>query len=342
MKFTNGLWLVRQNFDVHSPACVYDYKIANDHKQVSVFAPYKKINGRADTTDVGATTIEFTAPLENVLGVKLIHFDQLPKGPSFHINDQKLALNTEIEDQELSIASGQLMAKLPLNDPFKIQFFGDGQLLTTSEPGMQGEIKDKENGKHYMREALDLDVDEKVYGLGERFGNFVKNGQAVDIVNKDAGTGSEQTYKNIPFYITNHGYGVFVDQPETVSFEVASEYNDKVQFSVEGESLQYYIVYGPTPKEVLVNYTSLTGKPALPPAWSFGLWLTTSFTTDYSEKTVLGFIDKMKENDVPLDVFHFDCFWMKGFEWTSFEWDKDNFPDPAGLLKKIRSKITSV
>ena len=82
----------------------------------------------------------------------------------------------------------------------------------------------------------------------------------------------------------------------------------------------------------------MTGKPALPPAWSFGLWLTTSFTTDYSEKTVLSMIDGMAERGIPLDVFHFDCFWMKGFEWTSFEWDKDSFPDPAGLIKKIHDR----
>ena len=342
MKFTNGLWLVRDNFDVDSPACVYDYKVADDHKKVSVFAPYKQIKGRDDTTDVGASTIEFTAPQKNVLGIKLIHFDQLPKNPSFHVNDEQLAMETKSDEKSLTIASGDLEAKLPLDGTFKIQFFGNGKLLTASEPGMQGEINDRNDGRHYMREALDLDVNEKVYGLGERFTNFVKNGQSVDIVNKDAGTGSEQTYKNIPFYITNHGYGIFVDQPETVSFEVASEYNDKVQFSVEGESLQYYVIYGETPKDILAGYTSLTGKPALPPAWSFGLWLTTSFTTDYSEKTVLSFIDKMKENDVPLDVFHFDCFWMKGFEWTSFEWDKENFPDPAGLIKKIHDRGVKV
>ena len=216
MKFTNGLWLVRDNFDVDSPACVYDYKIADDQKKVSVFAPYKQINGRADTTDVGASTIEFTAPQKNILGVKLIHFDQLPKNPSFHVNDEHLAMETQTDEKNLTIASGDLTAKLPLDGTFKMQFFGNGKLLTASEPGMQGEINDRNDGRHYMREALNLDVNEKVYGLGERFTNFVKNGQSVDIVNKDAGTGSEQTYKNIPFYITNHGYGIFVDQPEAV------------------------------------------------------------------------------------------------------------------------------
>ena len=87
----------------------------------------------------------------------------------------------------------------------------------------------------------------------------------------------------------------------------------KVQFSVPGESLEYFVIEGPTIKEVLGKYTDLTGKPALPPAWTFGLWLTTSFTTNYDEATVNQFVDGMAERDLPLHVFHFDCFWMRSF-----------------------------
>ena len=87
----------------------------------------------------------------------------------------------------------------------------------------------------YMREQLSRGVGECVYGLGERFTAFVKNGQTVDIWNRDGGTGSEQAYKNVPFYLTNRGYGVFVNHPELVSFEVGTERVSKVQFSVPGE-----------------------------------------------------------------------------------------------------------
>ena len=180
--------------------------------------------------------------------------------------------------------------------------------------------------------AARLGVGECVYGLGERFTAFVKNGQVVDLWNEDGGTSSEQAYKNIPFYLTNRGYGVFVNHPERVSFEVASEKVERVQFSVPGESLDYFLIYGPTPKEVLARYTALTGRPALPPAWSFGLWLTTSFTTDYDEETVTSFIQGMADRDLPLHVFHFDCFWMKEFHWCDFEWDQRVLPDPPGML----------
>jgi alpha-D-xyloside xylohydrolase len=123
-----------------------------------------------------------------------------------------------------------------------------------------------------------------------------------------------------------------------VSFEVASEKLARVQFSIEGQSLEYFVINGPDPKAVLSRLTALTGRPALPPAWSFGLWLTTSFTTSYDEKTATGFIEGMKARDLPLSVFHFDCFWMREFDWCDFEWDARVFPDPAGMLKRLHAR----
>src|SRR5690606_34414943 len=101
---------------------------------------------------------------------------------------------------------------------------------------------------------------------GERFGALVKNGQSVDIWNADGGTSSEQAYKNVPFYLSNRGYGVFVNTPGPVSYEVGSETVSRVQFSIEAQELEYLVIYGPTPKDVLRRYTALTGRPALPPA----------------------------------------------------------------------------
>ena len=202
----------------------------------------------------------------------------------------------------------------------------------------RGLVYDKGTQDAYMRERLNLSVGELIYGLGERFTAFVKNGQSVDMWNADGGTSTEQSYKNIPFYISNKGYGVFVNHPEKVSFEVATESVTKVEFSVPGESLDYFLINGPTMKEVLMRYTDITGKPALPAPWTFGLWLSTSFTTNYDEETVNSFVDGMFARDIPLSVFHFDCFWMKEFSWCDFTWDERVFPDPVGMLKRLKEK----
>ena len=336
MKFTNGYWLTRDEYDVNSPAEAFSAK--QDGKQLTIFAPYKRIKTRGDELNLGMTTIKLTSPVEDVIGVKLTHFDQDTKGPSYKLNDLDPDVNINVTDKRASLTSGKLAVTLPLREDFDMSFTADGREITSSHNKAQGEILNHDTGVHYMREQLSIGVDEKIYGLGERFGNFVKNGQEVKITNQDGGTGSEQSYKNIPFYISNEGYGVFVDQPQTVDYEIASENVDRVQFSVAGQSLQYYVIYGPTPQEILHKYTQLTGGIQLPPAWSFGLWLSTSFTTNYSEETVMKFIDGMQERHIPLDVFHFDCFWQKGFQWSNMEWDRDEFPDPVGLIKRIHDK----
>jgi alpha-D-xyloside xylohydrolase len=113
---------------------------------------------------------------------------------------------------------------------------------------------------------------------------------------------------------------------------------ERVQFSVSGEVLEYFVIAGPAPKQVLGRYTALTGRPPVVPAWSYGLWLSTSFTTDYDEQTVNSFIDEMAARELPVSVFHFDCFWMREFNWCDFEWDPRVFPDPAGMLARLHAK----
>jgi alpha-D-xyloside xylohydrolase len=131
---------------------------------------------------------------------------------------------------------------------------------------------------------------------------------------------------------------VLVNHAGRASFEVASHHVTRVQFSVEEHSLDYYFFGGPTPKDVLEQYTALTGRPALPPEWSFGLWLSTSFTTNYNEQDILANIDRMEALGIPISVFHFDCFWMKELTWCSFLWDERNFPDPPAMLRRIKER----
>jgi len=277
--------------------------------------------------------------MEDVIKVRIYNYKGVqPKTPEFEIYEQD-NVDVKIEDNEdyISLTSGKLSVRVNKKGDWGVDYIADDRIVTRSEWRGVGYIETDE-GKTYVHEQLSLGVRENVYGLGERFTPFIKNGQSVDIWNEDGGTSSEIAYKNIPFYMTNRGYGVFVNHPEKVSFEVASEKVSRVQFSVPGQYLEYFIIYGPHPKEVLDKYTQLTGRPGLPPPWSFGLWLSTSFTTNYDEDTVNSFIDGMIDRDIPLRVFHFDCFWMKEFHWCNFEWDERVFPDPEGMLKRLKEK----
>lgn len=337
MKFTDGNWMIRPGYEVLGAVQVHEFQQSGG--KLTAYASPRPIVSRSSMLDTMLLTVQFHSPIEGVIGVKLIHHaGVIERGPAFQLTNEGGHGVIVENDGEATLTSGNLSVRIRKGAEWRVDFYRDGERLTGSAQKSMAYIKSSGDGKAYMREELDLGVGEWVYGLGERFTPFVKNGQVVDLWNKDGGTSSEQSYKNIPFYMTNKGYGVFINQPELVSMEIASEKVKKVQFSVEGESLSYYIIDGPSMKDVLGRYTDLTGKPALPPSWSFGLWLTTSFTTDYDEATVMSFVDGMAERDLPLHVFHFDCFWMKEFHWTDFQWDERVFPDPVGMLKRLKDK----
>ncbi|MCQ4087110.1 alpha-xylosidase [Saccharibacillus sp. JS10] len=337
MKFTDGYWMVRDGYNMQSPVDIRDVVQKDD--SFTVYAATKKVEKRGDTLNATLLKATYSSPMPNVIRVRLNrHAGGVKQTPEFELYGSDTNVQITNNEELLALQSGELKVSIDRNTGFASEFHYGSRRLTGSAFRRAAHIENKSLGKTYFREQLDLGIGEYVYGLGERFTPFVKNGQTVDIWNEDGGTSSEQSYKNIPFYLSNKGYGVFVNHPEKVSFEVASENVSKVQFSVEGETLEYFIIGGENPKDVLDNFTKLTGKPALPPAWTFGLWLTTSFTTNYDEETVNHFVDGMSERDLPLSVFHFDCFWMKEYQWTDFEWDKDVFPDPAGLLKRLKDK----
>lgn len=337
MKFTDGYWHVREGMSVHYPVEIRDIKTEAD--SVTVYASTKKIRHNGETLNTPLITVKYSSPMEDVICVELIHHGgKRRRTPDFLLHTGAGGEVAVLEESgSVTLASGRMQVRVNKNDSWSIDYCYGGKRLTGSGYKSPGYIKTRENNA-FMREQLDLSVGEYIYGLGERFTPFVKNGQTVDLWNEDGGTCSEQAYKNVPFYLSSRGYGVFVDHPERVSYEVASEHVSKVQFSVPGEYLRYYLIGGETLKDVLANYTALTGRPALPPAWTFGLWLTTSFTTDYNEETVNQFVDGMRSRDVPLHVFHFDCFWMKEFQWCDFKWDTKAFPDPEGMLRRLKEK----
>lgn len=338
MKFTNGYWLIRPNFQMQY--ATQAVRVEKRPDALHVLSACRPIHHRGDTLDGGTLDVTFTAPRENIIRVTVTHFaGKRDNAPHFETYEEPVNAVIEENDETVSFTSGKLTARVQKGENWRVDYVAeDGRMLTSSAFRGMGRALDKDTGKTYMSDSLMLDVGECVYGLGERFAAYVKNGQSIDMWNADGGTASEQTYKNIPFYMTNRGYGIFVEDTSDVSFEVASEKVERVQFSAEGETIVYDVIYGGTPKAVLDGYTALTGRPALMPAWSFGLWLSTSFTTNYDEKTATSFIQGMADRDIPLSVFHFDCFWMKGFNWCDFTWDEETFPDPEGMLKRYHDR----
>jgi alpha-D-xyloside xylohydrolase len=337
MKITDGMWLIRQGMDPQYAAEAYDVDAISEG--LTVYAPIRRIEHRGSVLNTALLTVRLTAPLPGVVGVEVTHHEGgLDRGPHFELaRDEANRPETDIGEKTAEIHTASLTARVIRSAPWHLEFLHEGRVLTSNGFRALGFVT-TDAGEHHMFARLSLGVGETVYGLGERFTAFVKNGQVVDSWNADPGTASEQAYKNVPFYLSSRGYGVLVADPGKVSFEVASENTSASQFSVQEQTLRFYVIDGPTPSAVLERYTALTGRPALPPAWSFGLWLSTSFTTDYDEDTVNRFVGGMAERDIPLRVFHFDCFWMREFNWTDLVWDARVFPNPEAMLRRLQDR----
>ncbi len=347
MKFNNGCWLFKEGTACFSPHEVYYTKVTDT--EVTLCAPTHPITHRGDTLGGINLNIRISSPMPDVLRIRTDHhMGRLERTPSFDLNlDTPQKLQVEDTEDTIVITSGTLSLVITKN-PWSMTYKSGDRVLTESRGRDLALMKTAYKGDFYevdgdlentyMREQLGIGVGELLYGTGERFTPFVKNGQSVEIYNEDGGTSTEQAYKNIPFFLSNKGYGVLVNHPECVSMEFGTENVTKTSFCVKGGSLDYFFFNGPTMKDVLMRYTDLSGKPALPAPWTFGLWLSTSFTTNYDEETVMSFIDGMLDRGIPLRTFHFDCFWMKGFHWSDFVWDEKVFPDPAGMLSRIKAK----
>ena len=360
MKFTDGFWQLRPGVTALYAQEAYDIAETStpDGPGIVITAPTMMIAKRGDTLNRPVLTTTLSSPAEGVVRVRIAHHEGAQWHGGFALTGAGTgSARVSLSDAGGSLDAGALVARIAPGAPWDLSFEVGGRRVTGSGHKAQGYVRlapdaqvdagivgnarqggSAPDGSAFVHEQLDLGVGELVYGLGERFGPLVKNGQSVEIWNADGGTSSEQAYKSIPFHLSNRGYGVLVNDPGHVSYEIGSEAVERVQFSVPGEVLEYLVIAGPTPKDVLGRYTALTGRPPVVPAWSYGLWLSTSFTTDYDEQTVTSFIDEMAARELPVSVFHFDCFWMREFNWCDFEWDPRVFPDPDGMLARLHEK----
>jgi alpha-D-xyloside xylohydrolase len=336
MRFADGAWRMLEGVTPSYLARVDGAELGTE--QVVLHVSSRSESDRSATLQGHMFTVRITSPLDNVFRVTVSHHKgRREGGPRLAIEATPRELACTPTDAGFHLRSGALELHVDAR-PWALRFSdARGQTLTRSPATALG-LMQKNGAGVFMREQLGLGVGELIYGLGERFQAFARNGQSVDMWNEDAGTCSDQAYKNVPFFLSSKGYGVLVNTPARVSFEIGTERVMRAQFAVPGEELDYFLIFGPNPKQVLNRLGALTGRPALPPAWSFGLWLTTSFTTQYDEETVQGLVDGMGARRLPLHVFHFDCFWMKAHHWCNFEWDDAAFPDPAGMLGRLKAK----
>ena len=260
MKFTNGYWMIRDGVDALYAREAYELAADATTESLNVLAPTSVVRGRYDTLNLPTFNVDITTPAEGVIRVRAEHWQDATEYPGFPLNADEPGNRDYVTVQangngdgevgvngaDVTLTTGGLTAKVVKGTPWNLTFIGeDGKVLTesagkslgrfklgaesnvTAQPvgefgvTMDGSARDESDV--FIAIQLHLSVGEDVYGLGERFGAYVKNGQSVDIWNEDGGTASEQGYKDIPFYMTSNGYGVLVNNRGHVSFEIGSE-----------------------------------------------------------------------------------------------------------------------
>lgn len=190
-------------------------------------------------------------------------------------------------------------------------------------------------GEKACFEALCLDQDEVIYGLGERFDSVVRNGRTVDFHNKDAiGTTSRRTYVNVPFFLSTKGYGLFLNSGAQTAWDIATTDAGALQFAVLDDQMDYFVIAGRDPKEILRGYCGLTGYSKMPPLWSFGLWMSRNSYTSW--EVVDEIAEQVRKHDIPCDVIHLDTAWFNR-DWNcDLKFSKERFPEPAEHIEKYR------
>lgn len=260
MKFTNGYWMIRDGVDALYAREAYELAADATTESLNVLAPTSVVRGRYDTLNLPTFNVDITTPAEGVIRVCAEHWQGATEYPGFPLNADEPGNRDYVTVQangngdgevgvngaDVTLTTGGLTVKVVKGAPWNLTFIGeDGKVLTesagkslgrfklgaesnvTAQPvsefgvTMDGSARDESDV--FIAIQLHLSVGEDVYGLGERFGAYVKNGQSVDIWNEDGGTASEQGYKDIPFYMTSNGYGVLVNNRGHVSFKIGSE-----------------------------------------------------------------------------------------------------------------------
>ncbi|MDP2790148.1 MAG: alpha-xylosidase [Rectinemataceae bacterium] len=338
MRIRKGFFSLEKGIDYRAADTLYETRRDTDSLRISTL---RHEGFMGDRLGGSILDLEISTPGSGIIAFRMtrkrgsipsaVRIFDLPRGP----------FESAENDEGIAFRADGVLATFR-RDPFALEISAaDGtKLAGTAESGI-GFGTSAAIGE-FINLRFNIEPGELFYGLGERFSPFIRNGQSVELRNEDEATSSDKTYKNIPFIVSSRGYGLFINDAGRISMEIATEDNSVLSIVAPGREVELCFIHGPSVKDAVARYARLTGLPKHVPAWSFGLWLTTSFTTHYDEKTVLEQVDRMFREGIPVSVFHFDCFWMRERHWCDFQWDTRAFPNPEKMIDSLRQRGTRV
>lgn len=339
----NQQWL-----DIKLETKLYIDRTAQTHDSVM----HQFIDGEASPGSLWLRIYFFTEDVFRVsYALTTEELDALQEEPSFPFPEARMLVGkrravatsfTPAQEGAASVSTSNVTINIQ-EDPFKLSAIRRG----SKAPFWQHRLKDLFTSDHIptsiarhqdraaIFESFNIGPSETIYGLGERFDSVSRRGRPVDFVNHDAiGTSNTRSYINVPFFWSTAGYGCFLNSYARTEWDVGMSETGALGFSTEESFMDYFIIAGPKPKDILRAYThDLTGVCPMLPTWTFGLWLSrNSYTSWDVVDTVIASADKHR---IPLDVVHLDTFWFRE-DWNpDLEFDPIRFANPAAKMASL-------
>lgn len=281
----------------------------------------------------GNSTLRVRVLTPNLIRVRLTSTGEFTPRRSWAVarDDQDWELvSFDVKEDEVAIALTTEQMRVQIQrQPCRITCFDPlGQpFAQDADPGIGWRMGAIAGWKH-------IEADEHFYGFGERTGLLDKLSERQTNWTNDAldyGSLTDEMYQAIPFFIAlrpNLSYGIFFNTTFWSQFDLGAEQPGTWSMETQGNELDYYIIYGPTPAQILKTYSQLTGQMPMPPRWSLGYhqcrW------SYESEDVVQELAKEFRRRRIPCDVIHLDIDYMRGYR--VFTWSDKRFPDPAKLI----------
>ena len=223
---------------------------------------------------------------------------------------------------------------------------GNGRMLTQTRHMLDNDstqvkllpfsfIKRGSDNSRSVNPVFLLSPGERIYGCGESFTSLNKVGQKVHLfVTDPQGPETDGMYKPIPFYFSNRGYGIFMHTSAPVTADFGASYIGAQRLFMGDEQMDIFVFFG-EPKDILDEYTNITGKSPMLPLWTFGTWM--SRITYFSQEEGLDIAKNLRDNRIPSDVIHFDTGWFSTDWQCDYQFAPERFSDPVGMLKQLKN-----
>ena len=237
------------------------------------------------------------------------------------INDvqKKIKVEKSANKDEIILKTSKIkvvLSKNPLNVSIEDQ---NGNSLLKQAKGTVLE------GRNGFKGVFEINPEEEFFGFGDQTRKYLtQRGKKADLNIKNVAS-----YIPVPFFMSTSGYGLMMNTTYRHQFDMGA--SDKKCFNFQGKKgrMDFYFFYGPSFAEILSLYTDLTGKPFLPPIWSFGLWFICRMQDN--DRGVLSDCLNFRREKIPCDVIGLEPGWMKkiyDFS-TKKEWDPERFSIPS-------------